>query len=141
MTVRPPRLDPGPLTRDALDRAFIELAGTTDRAILALLLAGAVMLEVPAAEAASGFTFPTSRRKYTVPGAGAGSPDIRVFSTGETIVQHGLGRRPTGRIVVGQAASSSLFDLDVSALSPGLDPAQFVAFQASVTTTFRVVLF
>lgn len=142
MSIPKPRLVPGPLTREAVDRTTIDLCNAVDAEFAKLLVGlAAVLVEVPAAQAAASFTFPTTRRRYDVPAPGAGTTDVRVFNAGETIVQHPLGRRPRGRIVCGQAAASALFDLDVAALSPALDPAQFVAFRSSATTTFKILLF
>jgi hypothetical protein len=141
MTVRAPRIAPGKLNEPEVNRSLAELASGVDSALAALLLSGAALLVVPAAEAASGFAFVGTRRIYSgVTEISPGTNDLRVFSTGETIIRHPLGRKPRGRLVLGQAASSSLFDLDVAALVPDLDPAQFVAFRASVTTTFKIVV-
>ena len=141
MTVRPPRIAPGKLNEPEANRALAELAASVDGAIAALLLGKAALLAVPAAEAASGFAFPTTRRIYSaVTELSPGTNDVRVFNAGETIVRHPLGRKPIGRLVLGQAASSILFDLDVSALTPALDPKEFVAFRSSTTTTFRIAV-
>jgi hypothetical protein len=142
VTVRPPRIAPGGLNVPEVNRSLAELASGADAAVSALLLAGAAMLEVPASESANALFFATSRRIYSLPSPDSpGTRDVRIYNSGETIVQHRLNRKPNGRFVAGQSASSILFDLDVAALNPPLDPAKFVAYRSTASALFRIVLF
>lgn len=145
MTVRAPRLAPGlstvPDVVRETNRAFVDFAATLGSAFEAVPLGALVMLQVPAVENAATF-FPTTRRIYSLPSpTSPGTFDIRVYGTGQTIIQHPLGRRPMGRIVVGQATTGTLLDIDVAGLTPALDPALFVAFSSTVTALYRIVVF
>lgn len=146
MTIQRPRLSPRiagfpELVRET-NRSLAELASSVDGALAALSLGGAQLLSVPQGEAAAGFAFVGTRRIYSAPSAiDPATFDIRVFSAGETIVRHGLGRAPLGRFVAGQRSAGTLIDLDVSTLTPALDPAAFVAFVSTITALYRIVVF
>jgi hypothetical protein len=117
------------------DRVLGALSRDVQGALAVLLLGGAQFLEVSKVQPA----FTSSRRILSI--SGERTREIVIASGTQTIIPHGLGRPPEGRILVRQSASSSLIDLDVAALTPALDPAQVIAVAASVTATFRIVVF
>jgi hypothetical protein len=138
LTVSAPRI--GVLTMAEINRAFAELAKAVTVEARATAIGEWRFLEVLSAETSPTF-FPTTRRIYSVPSGGQPTTQqIRVFNTGETIVRHSLGRKPFGRAVLGQPQSSILFDLDVSTLSPALDPAEYVAFRSSASGLFTIAV-
>ncbi len=139
MTILAPRIKTLDLAE--VNRAFQDLAAACQAEARSVAVGEWALLEVLASEASSGFSFPTSRRIYSVPTGGAPTTTlVRVFNTGETIVRHGLGRKPRGRVELAKPQSSILFDVDVTTLSPALDPAQYVAFRSSASGLFAVAV-
>lgn len=140
--VRPIRIPPAgnfvELVKN-VNEALVSVSDQLDRTVDELLFADAELLRVPVAQTGT-FAFPTSRRIFGT--EGPFTNDIPVLNTGQTIVPHGLGRKPVGRIEVGRSASSVLIDIDVAGplVVPPLDPAKFIAFRASTTAIFRIIV-
>ncbi len=142
MTVQRSRIPPTePVSPAEVNRSFGEVATGVNAELAAMLFGSAQLLAVPTAEAASTFVFPTTRRLYSAVTQGTPSTTLlRVFTTGETIVRHALGRSPKGRVVVGQRQAGDLFDLDPATLVPPLNPAEVVVFRASVAGLYQVAV-
>jgi hypothetical protein len=113
------------------DRVGGALGRDVQQALDGLLFARAIILRVTKGQALTG-----PRRLYTT--SGDTTTDIQVFNSGETLVPHPLGQTPQGWFVVGQSANANLFNVTPTVAT---DPAQYLVFRASSTTTFRIVVF
>ncbi len=139
MTVVAPRA--AKLDLVELNRVLRELAASVDAEVRRVAVGEWRLLEVLSSEADAAFVFPTSRRIYSTPTAGAATTTrVRVFNSGQTIVRHALGRRPKTTALLAQEQPGFVSTLDVAALSPALDPAEYVAFAATTTGLYTLAV-
>lgn len=67
--------------------------------------------------------------------------DVALAASVVNLIPHRLARVPLGRLIVAQSAEASVWDADLTALSPPVDPFVYLGLVCSQDVTVRLLVF